>query len=115
MSAVAERLNFSMVHGAAFPLRGVSAGGGTLAIAALGRTATVAGKAPAAALLTDGGELRRSKLGIETAQDCIALARFCSSGPVMMNLSSPSGFPLNNAACTFAVVVVPEAIAVVCG
>ena len=86
-----------------------------MAIAALGETAVVAGKAPAAALLIDGGGLRRSKLGIETAPDCSALARFCSSGPVMTNLSSPSGFPLRNAACTFAVAVVLEAIAVVCG
>ena len=86
-----------------------------MAIAALGKTAVVAGKVPAAALLTDGGGLRRSKLGIETVPDCSALARFCSSGPVMMNLSSPSGFPLSNAACTFAVAVVHEAIAVVGG
>ncbi len=86
-----------------------------MAIAILGTTAVVAGKAPAAALLTDGGGLRRSKLGIEPVPDCSALARFCSSGPVIMNLSSPSGFPLSNAACTFAVAVVTEAIAVVCG
>ena len=86
-----------------------------MAIAALGKTAVVAGKVPAAALLIDGGGLRRSKLGIETAPDCSALARFCSSGPVMMNLPSPSGFPLSDAACTFAVAVVPEAVAVVAG
>ena len=101
MSAVAERLNFSIVQGAAFPFLGVSTSGGIGAVAVLGKTAVVC----PASLLKEGGGLRRSKLGIVTVPDCIALARFCSSGPVIKNLSSSSGFFMSVAACALAVVV----------
>ena len=40
MSAVAERLNFSIVQGPAFPFLGISTSGGTFAVA-LGNTAVV--------------------------------------------------------------------------
>ena len=116
MSAVAERLNFSILQGAAFPLRGVSTCAGAIPIAVFGRTAVVGGKDPAAALLIDGVGLSRSKLGIDTAPDCRALARFCNSGPVITNLSSANGFLRRAAACAFAAAVVLNAVAGVdCG
>ena len=111
MSAVAERLNFSIVQGAAFPFLGVSTSGGTGAVAVLGSTAVVC----PASLLKEGGGLKRSKLGIVTVPDCIALARFCSSGPVIRNLSSRSGFFMSVAVCALAAAVVLVATAEVCG
>ncbi len=98
MSAVAERLNFSIVQGAAFPLRGVSTGGIAAAVAVIDNTAALC---PASRLM-EGGGLNLSKLGIETVPACIALARFCSSGPVIRNLSSARGFFMSDAACAFA-------------
>ena len=110
MSAVAERLNFSIVQGAAFPFLGVSIRGGMTAVAVLGKTAVVC----PASLLKEGGGRRRSKLGTVIAPVCIALARFCNSGPVIKNLSSSKGFFMSVAACVLAVFVVLAAAAVFC-
>ena len=90
------------MQGAAFPLRGVSTGGIAAAVAVIGTTAVVC----PASRLKEGGGLNRSKLGIETAPDCIALARFCNSGPVIRNLSSLIGFLMSVAVCGFADTVV---------
>ena len=111
MSAVAERLNFSIVQGAAFPFLGVSTSGAIGAVAVLGSTAVVC----PVSLLKEGGGLKRSKLGIVTVPDCIALARFCSSGPVIRNLSSSNGFFMSVAACALAAVAVLVATAGICG
>ena len=111
MSAVAERLNFSIVQGAAFPFLGVSISGGMTAVAVLGKTAVVC----PASLLKEGGGLKRSKQGTVIAPVCIALARICNSGPVIRNLSSISGFFMSVAACALAVVEVLVATAGGCG
>jgi hypothetical protein len=72
------------------------------AVTVFGRTAVVC----PASLLKEGGGLRRSKLGIVIAPVCIALARFCNSGPVIKNLSSSSGFFMRVAACALVVIAV---------